>query len=162
MWPLQRPEPVGAAKGNRLCLKRRLSSGGLAALGVPSLVRDRLRLGISQAGAPTYAADSVEPLLSCGMSKPYFLAGSKSTRPKAAEAVDIAARYLIYKLYDPTVGRAEAWQALGGIGEQPEAVARAVERGWLIVRDDDVGRTKVRSGLLTDEGRRLGRRGLRR
>lgn len=91
------------------------------------------------------------------MSKP-FVVGSRSQRPKAAEAVDIAARYLLYKLYDATRGRSDAWQALGSIGEQPESIARAVERGWLIIRDDVVGRIKVRSGLLTDEGRRLARR----
>jgi hypothetical protein len=95
------------------------------------------------------------------MSKLSSIAGTGSRSRRAAEAVDIAAKYLVYKLYDATSGRSDAWQALGGIGEQPEALTRAVERGWLIVRDDKVGRFKVLSGLLTDEGRRLGRRTLR-
>ena len=95
------------------------------------------------------------------MSKPYFVGPSKSQRPKTADPVDIAARHLLYKLYDATGGRPDAWQALGSIGEQPVAVLRAVERGWLIVRDDVAGRIKVRSGLLTDEGRRLARKAVR-
>jgi hypothetical protein len=32
---------------------------------------------------------------------------------------------------------------------------------WIIVQNDDVGRIKVQSALLTDEGRRLARKGLR-
>jgi hypothetical protein len=39
--------------------------------------------------------------------------------------------------------------------ERLEIVARAVERGWIIIRDDRIGRIKVQSGLLTREGRRL-------
>ena len=95
------------------------------------------------------------------MSKPYFVEGSNRKQPRAAEAVDIAARYLLYKLYDATRGRRDAWQALGSTGEQPEAVERAVQRGWIIVRDDVVSRIRVRSGLLTEEGRRLARKATR-
>jgi hypothetical protein len=76
----------------------------------------------------------------------------------AAEAIDIAARYLVYKLYDATSGRPDVWQVLGNTGEQQETLTRAVERGWIIVRDDRFGRFKVQSGLLTDEGRRLARK----
>jgi hypothetical protein len=94
------------------------------------------------------------------MSKP-FVAPAKNKPPKAADAGDIAARYLLYKLYDATRGRSDAWQALGSIGEQPEAALRAVERAWLNVRDDVIGRLKVRSGLLTDEGRRVARKAAR-
>ena len=47
------------------------------------------------------------------------------------------------------------------IGENRETVKRAVERGWVIVQEDAVGGVKVRSGMLTDEGRRVARRGLR-
>ncbi len=76
----------------------------------------------------------------------------------AAEAIDIAARYLLYKLYDATSGRPDAWQVLGKTGERPETLTRAVERGWIIIRDDRIGRIKVQSGLLTHEGRRLARK----
>jgi hypothetical protein len=73
----------------------------------------------------------------------------------ASEAVDSAARYLLYKLYAATAGRPDVWQVLGNTEECPATVARAVERGWIIIRDDRIGRIKVQSGLLTDEGRRL-------
>ena len=72
-----------------------------------------------------------------------------------SEAVDSAARYLLYKLYDATAGRHDAWQVLGNTEEGLETVARAVERGWIIIRNDRIGRIKVQSGLLTHEGRRL-------
>jgi hypothetical protein len=72
-----------------------------------------------------------------------------------SEALDSAARCLLCKLYAATAGRPNAWQVLGNSGERPETVARAVERGWIIIRDDRIGRIKVQSGLLTGEGRRL-------
>jgi hypothetical protein len=90
-----------------------------------------------------------------GMTKPFFVACAK------AEGVDVAAKHLLHKLYEATRGRPDAWQVLGKIGERPETVARAVERGWLIVRDDGIGRIQVQSGLLTEEGRRLARKGTR-
>ena len=73
----------------------------------------------------------------------------------ASERVDSAARNLLYKLYDATAGRPGAWQVLGNTEERLETVARAVARGWIIIRDDRIGRIKVQSGLLTREGRRL-------
>jgi hypothetical protein len=72
-----------------------------------------------------------------------------------SEAVDGAALYLLYKLFDATAGRSDAWQVLGNTEERLETVARAVERGWIIIRDDRIGRIKVQSGLLTRQGRRL-------
>ena len=80
---------------------------------------------------------------------------------RTAEAVDVAARHMMYVLYEATGGRPDAWQGLGKIGERPETIVRAVERGWLIVRDDRIGRIKVQSGLLTEEGRRLARKAMR-
>ena len=96
------------------------------------------------------------------MLKPYFIAASKIT-PRTAETVDVAARHLLYKLYDATSRVPGAWHALGEIGERPETVARAVERGWVIVRQDGGGGkvSKVKSAALTDEGRRVARKGLR-
>jgi hypothetical protein len=47
----------------------------------------------------------------------------------ASEAVDGAARYLLYKLFDATAGRPDAWQVLGNTEERLETVARAAERG---------------------------------
>jgi hypothetical protein len=96
------------------------------------------------------------------MSKPFFMAKAKSKPSRTAEALDVAARYLVYKLYDGMKGQpAGTWQVLGKmIGENKETVARAVELGWVIVRDEAVGKVKVRSGMLTDEGRRVARRAL--
>ena len=85
----------------------------------------------------------------------------KSKGLPTAETLDIAARYFLYKIYDATNRQPGAWQVLGKmIGGSKETVARAVERGWVIVRDDAVGKVKVRSGMLTDEGRRVARKGL--
>jgi len=86
----------------------------------------------------------------------------KSKPPRTAEALDVAARYFLYKLYDATNRQPGAWQMLGKmIGESRETIARAVERGWVVVRDEAVGKVKVRSGMLTDEGRQVARRALR-
>jgi hypothetical protein len=95
------------------------------------------------------------------MFKPFVIAKSKSKPLPTAGAIDVAARYFVYKLFEATNGQPMVWQALSEIGESPATVARAVERGWVLVRQDDGGRVKVRSGSLTDEGRRLGRKGLR-
>ena len=98
------------------------------------------------------------------MFRPFPITGAKGkSQPQGtAQAIDVAARHLVYKLFDATDGRAAAWQVLGKmIGESKETVKRAVERGWVIVREDAVGGVKVRSGMLTDEGRRVARRGLR-
>lgn len=95
------------------------------------------------------------------MSKPFFIANAKSKPTRTGEAIDVAARHLVYKLYEATNGQPGAWQALGEIGERPATVARAVERGWMIVRQVIGGRANVQSASLTDEGRRLARKGLR-
>ena len=94
--------------------------------------------------------------------RPFLVVRRKGKPPRTAEAVDVAARYFLYKLYDATNRHTGAWQALGKmIGESKETVQRAVERAWVIVQEDAVGGVKVRSGMLTDEGRRVARRGLR-
>jgi hypothetical protein len=93
------------------------------------------------------------------MSRPFVIAAAKSKPSRTAEASDIAARYLVYKVYDATNGEHGAWQVLGKIGELPETVARAVERGWVVVEQHDSGKGKVKSAALTDEGRRVARKG---
>ena len=99
------------------------------------------------------------------MSKPFFVAGSTRT-PRGggggADAADVAARHLVYKLYEATNRQSGGWLLLRTIGERPDTVARAVERGWLIVRDGEAGRAKRQSGMLTEEGRRIARKGVRR
>ena len=50
------------------------------------------------------------------------------------------------------------WATLRGIGELRATVERAVERGWVILEDTS-GKPLERMAALTDEGRRLARKG---
>ena len=50
---------------------------------------------------------------------------------------------------------AGTWQALRALGEPKATVDRAVQRGWVTVRQDGEGKGKVHSASLTVEGRRL-------
>jgi hypothetical protein len=96
-----------------------------------------------------------------GMSNRFIIARSAKERPHGPhEAIDVAARHFVYKLFDATDRRPETWHTLRGIGEAAATVARAVERGWVLIRQDDSGKARERSGSLTDEGRRLARKGL--
>jgi hypothetical protein len=91
------------------------------------------------------------------MSKPFFAPSAKSKPSRPVEAVDIAARHLVYKLYEATDGVLGAWHALGKISERRTTVVRAVERNWVLVREDG----PARSASLTSEGRLLARKSLR-
>jgi hypothetical protein len=82
---------------------------------------------------------------------------SKPTRT-TSDAIDVAARYFVYKLFGATDGRPEAWHALRELGERAETVTRAVVRGWVVVRNQRKGRLTRGSAALTDEGRRMARR----
>jgi hypothetical protein len=88
---------------------------------------------------------------------PIASAGPKARKP--ADAEDIAARYLVYKLYDATRDQLGTWQELHPLGEPKAIVDRAVERGWVTVRQDGKGKAKVYSASLTVEGRRLAVKG---
>ncbi len=95
------------------------------------------------------------------MFRPFPIAPSSRSKPlPAIDAIDVAARYFVYKLSDATNGQPGAWHKLGGIGERPETVAKAVERGWVVIRKEG-GKGKVQSGALTNEGRVVARKGLR-
>ena len=50
------------------------------------------------------------------------------------------------------------WQVLLGMGESAATISRAVERGWVILQDVR-GKPLERKAALTDEGRRLSRKG---
>jgi hypothetical protein len=96
--------------------------------------------------------------------RPFPIAPSKGKSSLGtSEAVDIAARYFVYKLFDATNRQPGAWAVLSDIGEAKATVARAVERGWIVVRQDGgIGRGKaLQSASLTDEGRLVARKGLR-
>ena len=46
---------------------------------------------------------------------------------KAGAAIDVAARYFVYKLYEATEGQPGQWRALYGMGESAGTISRAVE-----------------------------------
>jgi hypothetical protein len=87
---------------------------------------------------------------------------SDKGKPKrTTDVVDIAARYLVYKVFDAISGTPETWRPLRDIDEKAETLARAVARGWVVVLDHqrEYG-PAVRGVALTDEGRRMARRSL--
>ena len=89
---------------------------------------------------------------------PYRAAPRKSKPQRTAEALDVAARYFLYKLYDATNRQPGAWQVLGNmIGERKETVKRAVGRGRVVARDEAVGKGKGSSACLRnrDNGWRI-------
>jgi hypothetical protein len=90
--------------------------------------------------------------------KPFFTSSTKTKPRRTGEAVDVAARYFVYELYDTTSGHAGEWKALRNNAEVQATVTRAIERGWVMLQGKD-GKYPARSAALTDEGRRLARRG---
>jgi len=68
------------------------------------------------------------------------------------------ARYFVYKLYEATGRQPMQWATLHGLGESRTTISRAVERGWVILQDVR-GKPLDRKAALTDEGRRLARKG---
>ena len=94
--------------------------------------------------------------------RPYVIPKStKKPTSKIAEPLDIAARYLVYKLYVPGQAITGAWQPLSTLGEKAATVGRAVELGWVILQDEGQGKTKMRYAALTGEGRAVARKALR-
>ena len=79
---------------------------------------------------------------------------SKGKSFKTIDAIDVAAKYFVYKLYEATDGRPMQSQLLLGMGESAATISRAVERGWVILQDVR-GKPLDRKAALTDEGRRL-------
>ena len=73
-------------------------------------------------------------------------------------AIDVAARYFVYKLYEATDGQPMQRQILLGMGESAATISRAVERGWVVLQDAKA-KSLDRKAALTDEGRRMARRG---
>jgi hypothetical protein len=82
----------------------------------------------------------------------------KSKVVKTGDGADVAARYFVYKLFEATGGQPMQWQVLLGMGESAVTISRAVERGWVILQE--VSRKPLeRKAALTDDGRRLARKG---
>jgi len=79
-------------------------------------------------------------------------------------AIDVAARYFVYKLYEATDGQPMQWATLRGMDESRATVARAIERGWVILQPRIAapgvgGKPLERKAALTGDGRRLARKG---
>ena len=88
----------------------------------------------------------------------FNIPSSKGKSFKTIGAIDVAARYLVYKLYEATDGQPMRWATLHGMGELLATVERAVERGWVVLQGAS-GKPLERKAALTDEGRRLARKG---
>ena len=85
----------------------------------------------------------------------------RASKPRVVETddgADVAARYFVYKLYEATDGQPMQWQVLLGMNESAATISRALERGWVILQDLK-GKPLDRKATLTNEGRRLARRG---
>ena len=91
------------------------------------------------------------------VSKTFNIFASKSQPKATRDALDVAARYFVYKLYDATRREPMQWVALKGIDEASATIARAVERGGVVLQE--LSRKPLdRKAALTDEGRRLARK----
>jgi hypothetical protein len=88
----------------------------------------------------------------------FHIPKAKSKSLKIRDGTDVAATHFVYKLYDTTGGEAMQWQLLHGMGESAVTISRAVERGWVILQDAR-GKPLDRKAALTDEGRRVARKG---
>jgi hypothetical protein len=80
------------------------------------------------------------------------------------DAIDVAAKYFVYKLYEATRGQPMQWAPLRGMDESRATVARAIERGWVILQPRIAapgvgGKPLGRNAALTGDGRRLARKG---
>jgi hypothetical protein len=95
------------------------------------------------------------------VSKPFVIhRAAKSTSTRTGE-IDIAARYFVYKLFDATGGDMALWPPVRLFRETQATISRAVERGWVVIRDEVSGKAKQRSVALTEKGRLLARKSLR-
>ena len=90
--------------------------------------------------------------------RPFTIPAAKSKSFKTIGAIEVAAKYLVYKLYEVTDGQPMQWATLRGLGELRATVERAVECGWVVLEGTS-GKLLERKAALTDEGRRLARRG---
>jgi hypothetical protein len=53
---------------------------------------------------------------------------------KILDAIDIAAKYFVYKLYDATRRDRVQWIPLKGIDKSQATIERAVQRGWAVLQ----------------------------
>ena len=144
-------------------MKKPAMQSGTAASGIGQASH-----GSGNAGAPSIATSEV-PLLPCAgvprtgyekfMKRPPIKGEGEPIR--SAEGIDIAARYLVYNLFEATRGAQQEWRALREFCEEEEIVARAMERGWVVVFIHRRGaKGTIPVVALTDKGRRMARRRL--
>jgi hypothetical protein len=70
------------------------------------------------------------------MSRKTFNPFASAAKPKVVrtrDALDVAARYFVYKLYEATDGQPMQWRVLHGMGRSAATISRAVERRWVIL-----------------------------
>jgi hypothetical protein len=73
---------------------------------------------------------------------------------KILDAIDVAAKYFVYKLYDTTRRDRIPWVPLKGIDESKATIERAVECGWLVIQHSPGAGARLSEAALTEEGRR--------
>jgi len=92
------------------------------------------------------------------VSRTFNIFATKAPPKATRDALDVAARYFVYKLYDATRREPMQWVALKEIDEASATIARAAERGWVVL-EGAAGKPLDRKAALTEEGRRLARKG---
>jgi hypothetical protein len=88
-----------------------------------------------------------------------FASPAKPKVVRTRDALDVAARYFVYKLYDATRLDQSQWVPLKGINETSATIARALDLGWVVLRPQMGSDLQKSEAALTDEGRRLARIG---
>jgi hypothetical protein len=86
-----------------------------------------------------------------------FASGAKPKGIKTRDALDVAARYFVYKLHDATRRDRIQWVPLKGIDETQATIERAVERGWAVLQRQPGGSPRQSEAALTAGHCRFGR-----
>jgi len=84
------------------------------------------------------------------VSRTFNIFASKAPPKATRDALDVAARYFIYKLYDATRREPTQWASLKGIDESPATIARAVELGWVVFQPGRGGKSRTNEAALTE------------
>jgi hypothetical protein len=88
-----------------------------------------------------------------------FASKAKPNVVRTRDALDVAARYFVYKLYDATRQDRTQWVPVKGIDESQATIERAVELGWAVLQRRRGASLRQSEAALTEEGRRLARIG---
>jgi hypothetical protein len=88
-----------------------------------------------------------------------FVSKAKPNVARTRDALDVAARYFVYKLYDATRRDRTQWVQVKGIDESQATIERAVELGWVVLQRRTGANLRQSEAALTEEGRRLARIG---